>query len=143
MFILLLGQRFLYFVTSKVRAYQSIAQSILAATYTKVNLQSKIYDTLNEFSNSRFTTTQAGWYCVNGSVVAQIFNPTGGTCLVYVNGVMKAANYAYGGAGSPNPTVSDLIYLNTGDYVELYCYITRSCTLYPLAVQTYMTICRV
>jgi len=128
--------------TSKVKAYQSSTQSISANVYVKVNLQSEIYDLLNEFNtgNSRFVAAKAGWYQVNGSVFANVGQATGGYCYIYVNGVMKAANYTYGGAGSPNPTVSDLLYLNSGDYVELYCRFTRNCTLYALDVQTYLSI---
>ena len=54
--------------TTKVRAYQSSAQSISSATTSRVLLQTEEYDALGEFADSKFTATTAGYYIISGSV---------------------------------------------------------------------------
>lgn len=57
--------------TPAFSAYQSVSQSIAATTTTKVNLQSKEFDTTNAFdstTNYRFQPNVAGYYSINGGV---------------------------------------------------------------------------
>ena len=107
-------------------AYQSSAQSITTGTFTKLQFQTKEFDTANCFdstTNYRFTPTVAGYYQVSGGVATI---SAGGVCelSVYKNGssfkvlqrIDPTAVACYG---------SCLIYFNgTTDYIELYYYIS-------------------
>ena len=113
------------------RAYSGTNQTgIASSTSTKVRLDNKSFDTNNCFdatTNYRFTPTVAGYYQINGGVLA------GGTvntqllvAFLYKNGAtVTQGNYIYYAAGYSNAieTVSDVIYCNgTTDYIELYIY---------------------
>lgn len=114
-------------------AYQSSAQSVTAATYTKVNLQTEEFDTDNCFDNAtnyRFQPTVAGYYQFDASVSSATTNQV--MPVLYKNGV--ASKY---GATTPTASsignigsVSGLIYLNgSSDYVELYVYLASTSNL--------------
>ncbi len=115
--------------SSACRAYQNATQSISAATFTKVTLQAKTLDNGAEFDTAtyRFTAKQAGLYQVNGGVsIASPGNGSGYFGAIYVNGALVERGTSI--QGSTNPMiqavsmVSAQIYLNAGDYVELYAY---------------------
>jgi hypothetical protein len=108
--------------------YQSSAQSIPNASFTKLQLQTKTFDTASCFdatTNYRFTPTVAGYYQLNGQV------SIGGAALGYsqISIYKNGSEYARGSV-SPNntsvgaqSTVSTVVYLNgSTDYVELYVY---------------------
>ena len=109
-------------------AYQSSAQSIPNASFTKLQLQTKVFDTASCFDNStnyRFTPNVAGYYQINGQV------SIGGAALGYSQITIYKNGSEYSrGSVSPNntsvgaqSTVSNLVYLNgSTDYVELYVY---------------------
>lgn len=106
-------------------AYQSSGQSITNATWTKIQFQTKEYDTANCFdstTNYRFTPNVAGYYLltstitVSGSIIGNfIIN-------IYKNG----AFYKQGAqvlAETGAVTVSALASANgTTDYFEIYVY---------------------
>ena len=103
-------------------AYQSSSQGIANNTFTKLQFQSKEYDTASSFdatTNYRFQPTIAGYYQISGTVAySGTFNSR---VLIYKNGV----SYKNGGAGGSNQfsSVSALVYLNgSTDYAELYTY---------------------
>jgi hypothetical protein len=102
-------------------AYQSVSQSISAATATKVTLTTERFDTNNNFASSTFTPTVAGYYQINGgcSVVAAT---TRLIIFIYKNG----SDYAIGidsNSSTYGASVSSVIYCNgTTDYLELYIY---------------------
>lgn len=119
-------------------AYQSSAQAISALTWTKVQFQTKEFDTATAFDNTtnyRFQPTVAGYYqvngVVNGSAAAQM------AASVYKNGaIFKTGNNLAASASSA--CVSALIYLNgTTDYVELWFYTGTAQNLSALANNTY------
>lgn len=122
-------------LASNSAAYQSVAQSIAAATFTKISLQTKTSDAGNEFDAAlyRFTAKQAGIYHVDGSV--NFSNPqtaAGYFCAAFKNGAMIAR----GSAVTVNSTsvqavsvVSGDIPLIAGDYLELYAYGDGAVTL--------------
>ena len=107
-------------------AYQSSAQSLSSGTATKIQFQTKEFDTANCFDNTtnyRFTPNVAGYYQISGGVSTV---SSGGTCqlLVYKNGsqfkvlqrIDPTAVASYG---------SCLVYMNgSTDYVELYYYLS-------------------
>ena len=109
-------------VAPAFRAKPSSNQTISASTFTKVLLQTEIFDTNNNFDNStnyRFQPTVAGYYQVN----SQIHYATNGQQLV---AVYKNGSYDNWGTYSVNAygvSGSSLIYLNgSTDYLELYAY---------------------
>ena len=104
-------------------AYQSSAQSISSGSWTKVQFQTKEYDTISGFDNTtnyRFQPTVSGYYQIDGRFIGSTSNITG--VSIYKNGT------AYkGGNWGPNLTASiasGLVYLNgSTDYVELYVFV--------------------
>ena len=109
-------------------AYQSTLQSLSNATLTKIQFQTKEFDTNNNFdstTNYRFTPTVAGYYQISSTV-----NITGVTGNNYVATIYKnGSEFKRGNQSSVNlanntgVVVSALIYLNgSSDYVEIYGY---------------------
>jgi hypothetical protein len=110
---------------------------ISAATWTKVVLDTEVYDTANCFDNSstyRFTPNVAGYYLFNHSVrVNFTTSMSQANVVVWKNGgssekgqmnLVRNQNAAFHVAGSC------IHYLNgTTDYVELYVYINGTGTL--------------
>jgi hypothetical protein len=106
-------------------AYQSSSQSVTSSVYTKVQFQTKEFDTNNNFDNAtnyRFTPTVAGYYQVQTALTAattisqQILS-------IYKNGA-GVKNFVTIATGSPSSLVSALIYCNgSTDYLEVYAYL--------------------
>ena len=110
-------------------AYQSTSQSVANGTWTKVQLQTKEFDTNSNFdstTNYRFTPTVAGYYQVSGSVQTQSAVSTAITrCSIYKNGssFKNGVQVHESTAKVVSSIVSALIYFNgSTDYVELYVY---------------------
>jgi hypothetical protein len=116
-----------------------IASSLVAtsvptgATPTKITLGIEQNDTNNNFTNSRFTPTVAGFYQINGSVNVGL----GATALgafIYKNG-----SSAQGGNVANSTTylsnVSSIVYCNgSSDYIELYASHTQGTTVSVLGI---------
>lgn len=128
---------FSQYATSKVRTYQSIAQTIPASTWTRVNFQTINFDVLSEFSSNRFTAKNAGYYFVNSSI--NVGSSKTGYLAIYKNGVMVTEFQLSKGY---NFKVSDLLFLSVNDYVEIFCYMTKSPTLIASSLYTYVIISR-
>jgi hypothetical protein len=109
-------------------AYGSSAQAVSNSTYTKIQINTKTFDTASYYdatTNYRFTPLISGYYQINGTVafVGSTVGIAGAT--IYKNG----SNYASGSV-SPNnvglggiSNVSSLIYFNgSTDYVEMYAW---------------------
>jgi hypothetical protein len=102
--------------------YQSVAQTLASATFTKITFTTSEFDTTSGmYASSRFTPTIAGYYQISGGVGSL----TSATILffyMYKNGAL------YKNMGSTGQTASiasgsSLVYLNgSTDYVELYAY---------------------
>jgi hypothetical protein len=104
-------------------AYQSSAQTVSNATFTKINFQTEEFDTNNNFASSTFTPTIAGYYQVSGGLY---FGTSSGFVLlvVYKTGV---AYKRLAGTASPNNGTatygSCIVYCNgSTDTIELYAY---------------------
>ena len=108
-------------------AYASSSQSITANTFTKVAINTEIFDTNSNFDASlfRFTPNVAGYYQINGVVRIT----TTSTQAIMIGNIAKnGSDFIRGGeiassaiSGSGQLTVSSLIYLNgSTDYVELF-----------------------
>jgi len=103
-------------------AYQSGTQTMPTATFTKVIISTKEFDTNNYYdatTNYRFTPLVAGYYQVTG---AAFFN---GASINFVSIYKNGSELRRGTETtvSYTSTVSTLFYMNgSTDYVELYAY---------------------
>ena len=115
-------------------AYANATQSISQATFTKVAINTEVFDTNSNFdstTNYRFTPTVAGYYQVNGTV-----RFAGTTSAEYIAAVYKNGSvYSRGGdinstgstLGVSQLTFNEVVYLNgSTDYIELYGYVNAS-----------------
>jgi hypothetical protein len=103
-------------------AYPSSNTTLTNATFVKVNFQTEIFDTNNNFASSRFTPTVAGYYQLNccisftGSVTSECI------AAIYKNGALYQSNLdiislIYNISGTW------LVYANgSTDYFEVYVY---------------------
>jgi hypothetical protein len=109
-------------------AYLGSAQTVTAATNTKVQINTEVFDTASAFdstTNYRFTPQVAGYYQVNaqltgsGTVSISAIYP-----IIYKNGSVYqfgAISQGTGLAGGQATVISTLIYLNgSTDYIEFY-----------------------
>lgn len=107
-------------------AYQSVAQSISNNLGTKIQFQTKEFDTANCFDNTtnyRFTPNVAGYYQVSGAFsFGYSVSTLNNILMFYKNGsefkrVTQTNSSTYGINGS------FLMYFNgTTDYIEAYVY---------------------
>jgi len=124
---------------SRCRAYQSTSQSIATLSTTKVNLQTETYDNLGEFTSSRFTATQAGYYLINGN--AGLDTPVANTYFntyIYKNGgVVAQTSQQTSTTNNQVNSVSTIQYLAVGDNIELY--VRHNCGVNELMIATSST----
>lgn len=124
---------------SRVRALLTGSQSIADDSWTKVNFGSISYDSRSEFLSGTFTAKQTGYYQVNSRTEFAL-SGTGHDANSYVaiaiyknaaafsygNNLGVASNdnsgeiYVFNGNNAPN--VSDVIYLEAGQTIEIYVY---------------------
>ena len=125
-------------------AYNSSSTTLNSTTWTKIALQTEVFDTNNCFdstTNYRFTPTVAGYYQLNGAISTN--NPAGSLlCAIYKNGsqLYKGQIVPANAFLGTNADVSGLAYLNgTTDYVEFYGYQSNgsSQTTYANSYDTY------
>lgn len=113
--------------------YSNVAnQSISSNVETKVQLNTKVFDTNANFdniTNYRFTPTVAGYYQINAQVRIALTAGATGFCyaVIYKNGsaykLGNTSSLAY--ASGATFTASDLIFCNgSTDYIELYGNVT-------------------
>jgi hypothetical protein len=110
-------------------AYCNSAQTLSAAVATKIQINTKVFDTANCFdatTNYRFTPNVAGYYQVNANLFTTAITPTPAVLAVqiYKNGTDYAgAQLVSNGNNRNNSIVSRIIYMNgTTDYIEMYGY---------------------
>ena len=118
-------------------AYLATNQTVTANTFTKVTINTKSFDTNNNFdasTNYRFTPTVAGYYQVNASLAIGTTN--NGILSIYKNGSATLYQLIVTNTLSSIQNVSTLIYLNgSTDYIELYGY-TSATTFFGGALNT-------
>lgn len=117
-------------------AYLSSNQTVSAAVFTKVLLNTESFDTNSNFASSRFTPTVAGYYQIN--TVSRVPSATSSLVAVYKNGSIWArGNYPSG--DSFNSVASTLVYCDgSTDYIEMYVY-TSGTTISGIASETMMS----
>lgn len=109
------------------RAYQNVAQSIPAYTWTKVAFQTEVYDQGNVYDNTtyRFTAPSLGIYLITARVNWDRGSDGERHLLsLFVNGVdhTRLSEDAIGAATWSSSDGSVALRLNAGDYVEVFVY---------------------
>lgn len=108
-------------------ASQTTQQSIPNNANTKIQFQTKTFDTASCFSTStyRFTPNVAGYYQINGAVAFTNFISSANFVQLYKNGVevLRGQRTPTTSSDQIDLIFSGLVYLNgSTDYVELYCF---------------------
>jgi hypothetical protein len=111
--------------TIACRAYLNGAQNTTSGATTKVLLDTENYDTGSDFDtdNSRFVAPKTGYYQVNASIrYNDLADGSESRVLIYVNGAVYSGSVTYLGVtnGDPSSSLSDLVYITAGQYIELY-----------------------
>ena len=110
---------------SRARAHLSANQTIASANLYKINLNVEDYDGNSEFdhvTNYRFTAKVTGYYSINIQVIIQ---GTGAwrnyEGFIFKNGNVYNANHLLiYNVAQKSLAISDILYLEVGDYIELY-----------------------
>ena len=109
---------------SLIRTNLTANQVINTTGWQKVNFNTTVFDTNSEFntSTSRFTATKVGYYEINAGI--HTFNKSDAEYYgisVYKNGTeyQETSAHHYGDK-LISRTINCLIYLNIGDYIEIY-----------------------
>ena len=138
-------------LVSKTRIYLNTTPQVFTdGAVAKVNLNATTYDKLGEAditTNYRFTAKKSGYYQVNGAVYfATTVADKRYAAKIYKNGaVYSQVTVHSSNTGLIGIPISDIIPLNTADYVELWARhdagenqsVTNGATL------TYLSICRI
>jgi len=107
-------------------AYASSSANISSSTWTKITLDTEIYDTNNNFASNRFTPTVAGYYLITFTSTnsASANNAYWAYDAIYKNGSVYIGAYTVIPTGTMqnfSNTLSQVIYLNgSSDYIEFY-----------------------
>ena len=104
-------------------AYASANKDITNNTDTKVEIDTEILDSDGKFdtSNNRFTPTVAGYYMING--IARFDATTtisSARIKIYKNGSLYYEVDVFKDTEDFSLSISQVVYLDTDDYVELY-----------------------
>lgn len=110
-------------------AYLSTNQTPTNATYTKVQINTKLFDTATCFDTTtyRFTPTVAGYYQIQAASRLSGTVPTTYVWAIYKNGANVNELNVTSTITFEAREVSTLLSMNgTTDYVEFYCYINAA-----------------
>jgi hypothetical protein len=111
-------------------AYLGSSQTPSNATYTKVEINTELFDTASCFDAStyRFTPNVAGYYQIQAACRISGTGVSTDVWAIYKNGSNVAElNIGTSPATFDNRVVSSLISMNgTTDYLEFYCYINAA-----------------
>jgi hypothetical protein len=124
-------------------AYNATTQSVTTGTFTKVNIDTEIFDTNSNFDTTlaRFTPTVAGYYQVNGIVRASGTSSTQMLAMIYKNGAVYArgADIVFASSTLSNfaGLVSEIVFMNgSTDYLELYGYASATAPIVFVGAST-------
>jgi len=116
---------------SRIRATRGTVQSIANNTWTKVQINTEVYDTLSEYDNVtdyRFKAKTDGYYLITAAVGTQAATwdaDEGITISLYKNGIAYAYEKIYMNANSVaniglTISISDVFYLKADEYIEVW-----------------------
>ena len=95
-------------------------QSIGTGSWTKVTIDSEDLDTDGKFTSNKFTPTVAGWYLITVFCRFDSGNDmTNAQVAIYKNG-SKINKHTEGSIEVQSKLLSQLVYLDSDDYVEMY-----------------------
>jgi len=120
------------------RASATITTSIGVQTHTPVNL-TVVFDTNSNFASNKFTATVAGYYLVSGQIFSNV-GPNGFLASIAKNNIQHSFGTQDVGQ-SFRSVVSDVIYLNIGDFIELHAYAAVATTIQTSIADTYFSGC--
>jgi hypothetical protein len=109
-------------------AYRDSNQTISSSTWTKVQLNTELFDSNSNFDSStnyRFTPTVAGYYQINAQLRVRGGSGNNKILAIYKNGsVLIAMDYFSVGTIEYLPmSISQVMYFNgSTDYIELYAF---------------------
>lgn len=104
------------------RCYNTADQSIPSATWTKIDINAKLFDPENliDLTSKKTVIFKSGFYQVNAKVFLK--SMTGSMQVaIYKNGTLYTNSKSYTVSNSVSAVISDILYLEKGDYLELYC----------------------
>jgi hypothetical protein len=110
------------------RAYKASNQTSVNtnASYVKINLDTTLYDTHSGFASNKYTAPISGYYQVSALIGLAGTNVLNNFYLaaIYKNGSLFSGGVAQYpvATGAFSVSVSDIVQLNAGDYIELYLY---------------------
>jgi hypothetical protein len=125
-------------------AYASSNTTLTNATYVKVNFQTELFDTNNNFASSRFTPTVAGYYQLNVAISFTGSVTSESSIAIYKNGSV----YQQGGLDIITSSSSVLYRTSaswlvdangTTDYFEIYVYQNSSRDVNASQTQTWFS----
>lgn len=126
---------------SNFMAYKSTAQSIVAATITIINFQTKVFDDLTEFnvSTGQFVPLVSGTYVFNAGVHGTTSSVGRRVLYLYVNGVEHVRFQELSSAGNDSTMAgnSGPVKLTAGDVVATYYQSGIADTISTGQAQTY------
>ncbi|KKN73169.1 hypothetical protein LCGC14_0403420 [marine sediment metagenome] len=121
-------------------------QSISSTAATKVTLDGESFDSGSIAGSNKITPAVIGYYQVNGCVeCANVGDFDTITVLIFKNGASVAQMTIDSGGSSvkQSPLVSDIIFLDADDFVELYIKSTDSSyTVNNGETKTYISLCK-
>lgn len=114
----------------KFRGYRNSAQNTASGSYTVILCDAEDYDTNNNFdiatNKGRYTAPVSGFYQFNGAGgISASSGLTAVEVALFKNGVACSYGQISGNTastGSVQSTVSDMVQLSAGDYMELQIY---------------------
>ena len=118
---------------TKIRARVTDNQTIVDMTDTKIQFDTETYDVLDEFSGHKFTATKTGYYLISAillldrAVDQKLFK-----LMIYKNGAKNsvAFNIKTGGTGTQGVSITDILYLEPNDYIEIYFFQNTGANVY-------------
>jgi len=120
------------------RAKATIDNSIGVQTHTPVNL-TVVFDTNSNFASNKFTATVAGYYLVSGQIFSNV-GPSGFLASIAKNNIQHSFGTQVVG-GSYRSAVSDVIYLDIGDFIQLNAYAGVATTIGIGSADTFFSGC--
>lgn len=133
-------------------AYLGSSQTVTSGTYTKLNINTKVFDTNTNYdatTNYRFTPTVAGYYMVSATCYGGgSTSTTNVVSALYKNGSVYLTGSYVNASANPQSNqasaVSSLVYLNgSTDYLEFWGQITGAgtCSFSSGAANTQFNAC--
>lgn len=109
-------------VLSMARVSLAANQTLGTGGWQKLNFSTETFDSGNEFAAGRFTATKAGFYRINAALHTNIQNNNNAYSIgIYVNNALyQETTGDHYGIGIVERTVTCLVQLAVGDYVEVF-----------------------